>query len=68
MGLGGDSVVLGSIHCESRWTPLVSLRVVGSLWESMGLIRIDSTHLGLGGDSVALGSIHCESRWSPGES
>ena len=41
---------------------MVSLRVVGSLWESMGLIRIDTTHLGLGGDSVALGSIHCESR------
>ena len=40
----------------------------GSPWESMGLIRIDSTHLGLGGDSVALGSIHCESRLSPGES
>ena len=44
---------------------MVSLRVVGSPWESMGLIRIDSTHLGLG-NSVALGSIHCESRWSPG--
>ena len=68
MGLGEDSVALGSIHCESGWSPLVSLRVVGSPSESMGLIRIDSTHLGLGGDSVALGSIHCESRLSPRES
>ena len=68
MGIGGDLVALGSIHFESWWSPLVSLEVVGSPWESMGLIRIDSTHLGLGGDSVALGSIHCESRWSPGES
>ena len=41
LGLGGDSVALGSIHCESRWGPGESLGVVGSPWESAGVRRID---------------------------
>ena len=53
VGLGGDSVALGSIQCESWFSPWESVGAWGSWWDSLGLI---STHLGLGGTRWGLSS------------